>query len=414
MRTGTGWHDDDAAGGPGPQGIAPERAWTRPVSAVLGAVVILASFFADPGSGVDLRDSALGWTAIAAAALVPLLRLPWPRAVGASGAVLSIALFAVGAPVAPAAVLLAIALYTFTKRLPPRGLAIGTALAGAIVVIVVGAVQGQWALVLPALLFVGLATAAADGARVRTVYFEAVHDHLERMEAGREAQARQRVVEERLRIARDLHDALAHQVAVINLHSGAASRALEDRPADAERSLATIRQAARTVLEEMGGILSVLRGPEGEGAEPPSRRPVGTLDDLGELLAGFAATGLRVRAEPFDEVLPETVSMVAYRVVQEGLANAHKHGDGHEASLRLVSDGDALTVELSNPAPSRRADAVLGSGHGLIGLGERVAAAGGAVEAAGIEAGRFRLLVRLPLGSAAADARDHAVEEAAS
>ena len=388
----------------------------RPVGAVLGSAAILLSFLFDEDAATDLRDSVLGIVVIAATSLIPLVRLWWPAPQAIAAAVAGVALLVADAPVAPPSILLAIALYTVTKRRPTRDLAIASGITTAIVVVLVGALHGNWTLVLPAVLIVGMGAVAADAARVRAVYFDAIHDHVERVEANRESDARRRVVEERLRIARDLHDALAHQVAVINLHSGVASRALDERPEDAERSLATIRQAARTVLEEMSEILSVLRGADGDPSERASRRPVGTLDDLAELVAQFAEIGLVVRVtgetgaiDETDEVdeadgraVSHAVSMVAYRVIQEGLANAHKHGDGRDAAVRVVHGRDALLIEVSNPVLHDRArttraarDGVIGSGHGLIGLRERVAAAGGSIEHAGVDGDRFRLLVRL-------------------
>lgn len=391
-------------------GTAAERPWARPACAAAGAVAVLVTLLTDIGTGVDLRRSVVGVLAVAAVSAVPVLRLWWPRQMVIASVVAAAALYAVTGAVGAAALLLAVALYTVTRRQPVRVLVATTAATGAVVVLVLGVGDGRWAHAFSALLIIGIAAAAADSSRVRAAYIHAIHERFRRLEETRELYERRRVVEERLRIARDLHDALAHQVAVINLHSGAASRALRERPEDAERSLTTIHQAARTVLDEMGEILSVLRGPEEQaGGRDPVGRAAGTLDDLDDLVDQFARTGLRVRAESTGDPttpVPDAVSVVAYRVVHEGLTNAHKHGGGGTATLSVTTGDGLLTVEVTNPVDPARTPAgllgsaptvSLGSGHGLTGVRERVAACGGTVTSAHVDDGTFRLVVRLPV-----------------
>ncbi|MCU1447698.1 histidine kinase, partial [Cryobacterium sp.] len=197
--------------------------------------------------------------------------------------------------------------------------------------------------------FVGFATAAGDANRSHVAYIRSITERARRAEETKESEALRRVAEERLRIARDLHDLLAHQIAVINLHSSVASQALPKRPADAEKSLATIRDAARSVLGEIGGLLSVLRATDagGTGLATP---PVAGLADLEPLLIDFERSGLQVehRVAGTPRPLPGAVDMVAYRVVQEALTNAHKHGADHTALLHLDYQGDGLEITVTN------------------------------------------------------------------
>ncbi|MBN9613138.1 MAG: hypothetical protein J0H64_06700, partial [Actinobacteria bacterium] len=171
-----------------------------------------------------------------------------------------------------------------------------------------------------------IAAALGDSARSRREYLHAVEDRAERAERTREAEAERRVSEERLRIARELHDTVAHQLTVINLHAGAASGYLDARPERAHEALGTIRQAARGALTEIGELLHYLRDAERPGAAPLQQG----LDGLGALLARMHDAGLDVRTEIEGDPtrLTDSVGNAAYRVVQEALTNAHKHGSG--------------------------------------------------------------------------------------
>jgi signal transduction histidine kinase len=257
--------------------------------------------------------------------------------------------------------------------------------------------------------FVGFATAAGDANRSHAAYIHGITERARRAEETKEAEALRRVAEERLRIARDLHDLLAHQIAVINLHSSVASQALPERPADAEKSLATIREAARTVLGEIGSLLSVLRATDA-GGTGLSTAPVSGLADLETLLIDFERSGLIVehRVVGAARPLPGAVDMVAYRVVQEALTNAHKHGADHSALLHLDYQPDGIEVTVTNtvtaqPRPGSAAAetaAAAGAGHGLLGARERVGSVGGRLTAARGPGPVFRFTAWLPTEAA--------------
>ncbi|MGO4783739.1 sensor histidine kinase [Cryobacterium sp. W22_MBD10_FK3] len=255
--------------------------------------------------------------------------------------------------------------------------------------------------------FVGFATAAGDANRSHSAYIRGITERARRAEETKESEALRRVAEERLRIARDLHDLLAHQIAVINLHSSVASQALPDRPDDAQKSLATIREAARSVLGEIGSLLTVLRATDA-GATGLSTAPVAGLADLEALLIDFERSGLQVdhRLAGTPRALPGAVDMVAYRVVQEALTNAHKHGADHSALLHLDYQPAGVEITVTNtvaalPRPGSGAAGTAavtaaGDGHGLLGARERVGSVAGRLSAARGPGPVFRFTAWLP------------------
>lgn len=347
--------------------------------------------------------------AITAAAVLPLRRR-WPFAVlGAT-----VALFVVSAvlgDLSPASSLpVAVAVFGMVTRVRRRTSAITTA--ATIVVLMTAALLSQPTGVLDPRVIqlaavIGFAAAAADATRSRRAYIAAITERALRAEQTRESEARRRVAEERLRIARDLHDVVAHQIAVINLHAGVASAAVRSRPGEAEQSLATIRSAARTVLGEIGDLLAMLRGgPEHSGE--PALAPLGGMDRLGELLDHFRQTGLDVTRRTVGTAveLPSMTDLVAHRVIQEALTNAHKHGAGHRAHLLIRYSEDGVTITVSNPVGPGQGEPGQGgpgqggpgqTGHGLLGIAERVESVRGTVQHSPAGASPFRLEVWLPI-----------------
>ncbi|WP_419664921.1 sensor histidine kinase [Streptomyces sp. 2-1] len=245
---------------------------------------------------------------------------------------------------------------------------------------------------------------AAVGATVRTWhdYAAAMEERALRAEAGKEEEARRRVAEERLRIARELHDVIAHHIALITIQAGVAGHFLRGRPDQAEVALSHIRDAGRTVLDELGPLLHVLRqsGDETTDEAQPTE-PVPGLSRLGGLLESLTAAGLSVRHRQsgHPRPLPTAIDLAAYRVIQEGLTNAHKHGATAEADLFVYYGPDELRIRITNALDSGLC-AATGTGHGLTGMRERAHAVGGSLNAGADADGRFRLAVRLPLPTA--------------
>jgi signal transduction histidine kinase len=344
---------------------------------------------------------------IAAAGVLPLRRR-WPFPVLAATIALFLAAAAIGelSPATPLPV--AIAVFGMVIRVPRRVSVIATSVTILILGIVTLLSESNGILdprVFQPIAVVGLAAALADAMKSRRAYIMAITDRALRAEQTRESEARQRVAEERLRIARDLHDVVAHQIAVINLHAGVASAAVGSRPEDAERSLATIRAAARTVLGEIGDLLAVLRA-SSDNAEEASLAPLSNLDRLGELLREFRRTGLDVthRAVGTPAELPAATGIVAYRVIQEALTNAHKHGSEHRAHLLIEYAPETIIITVTNPinnSPGPSEAAPL-PGHGLIGIAERVESVRGTFHTTRAGVSPFRLQAHLPLRSSSA------------
>ncbi|WP_436533401.1 histidine kinase [Actinoplanes sp. HUAS TT8] len=228
-----------------------------------------------------------------------------------------------------------------------------------------------------------------DSVRMRRAYIAEVTERARQAEQTREEEARRRVIDERLRIARELHDVVAHHIAVISVHAGAAGHVLRERPEQVWPVLGHIREAADTVLEEIKSVVGVLRDPN----EVPSTEPAPGLERLPELLAGLRAMDFPVRHEVrgTPRELPAVVDLAAYRIVQEALTNAHKHGAG-SAVLSVEFTPDDVVLDVTN----RIGRSTAGSGFGLIGMRERAAAAHGTITA-GVQPGRmFRVHAILP------------------
>jgi signal transduction histidine kinase len=224
---------------------------------------------------------------------------------------------------------------------------------------------------------IGVAWAAgavgiADAIRSWGRYTESARAELQTALLAAEAEASRQVSEERLMIARELHDLLAHNLSVMNVQTGAALHLLRIDPDQAEASLKTARDAGRTVLDELRELLSVLR--HEHDAVPTSTLP--SADDVGRLVDTMRATGLHVdwKRCGAPRPLPSVASFAVYRIVQEGLTNAAKHGDGSVLlAMRWADDG--LNIRLENAATGVVDET--GTGLGLVGMRERAAVNGG-------------------------------------
>lgn len=237
----------------------------------------------------------------------------------------------------------------------------------------------------------GFAAAIGAAVRSRQEWFAEVERRAIQAEETREEEARRRVVAERLRIARELHDVVAHHIAVVHVQAGVADHLLETKPAEAHEAIAHIRRASGSVLDELGGLLDVLRQPD-EPITPTAPAP--GLGGLTSLIDSFSASGLTVdvQASGVPEPMPPAVELVAYRLVQEGLTNAHKHGSG-TATLDFTFEPGALGIDIANPC--REGSSPNGAGHGLAGMHERAKAVGGTVETS-IDGDAWRVAARLP------------------
>jgi signal transduction histidine kinase len=208
-----------------------------------------------------------------------------------------------------------------------------------------------------------------------------------------EEEATSRMVAERLRIARELHDVLSHSLASISLQAGVGLHLVDRQPEQAREALRTIRKASSDALAQARAALTVVRDAGG----PPATAP--GLADLDALAASVRATGLRVDLDmelDSEPVVAEATGVIAYRVVQEALTNVMRHaGPGAHARARIGRARDWLEIEVTDDGAGVAADA--GAGHGLRGMAERVGAAGGELRAGPAPGGGFALHARLPL-----------------
>lgn len=218
-----------------------------------------------------------------------------------------------------------------------------------------------------------------------------------RERSERAAAAKRRVDGERLRIARELHDVLAHSISVINVQAGVGLALLDSDPEQARSALSIIKEASKEALGEVRQVLDTLRSP----GEAP-RTPAPGLDRLPELVEQAGAAGLRVEvtAEGEAPALPPGVDLAAFRILQEALTNVVRHSAARTARIRISRRPGLLElcVDDDGPAAGGASD---GSGSGLVGMRERAAALGGTVEAGPRPDGGFRVTATLPLRSTA-------------
>ncbi|WP_216853441.1 sensor histidine kinase [Phytoactinopolyspora halotolerans] len=209
-------------------------------------------------------------------------------------------------------------------------------------------------------------------------------------------QARHR---ERERIAREMHDVLAHRLSLLSVHANALSYRPDAPAEDVARASGVIRESAHQALQDLREVIGVLRAPSAEG-EPEAP----TLDSLAALVEECRSAGMQVTIEDSreqgGETLPAAITRCAYRVVQEGLTNALKHAAGTPVTVGLGgAPGHGLTVRVQNAAPPRRtvsAERIPGTGSGLVGLTERVELAGGTLAHAATDGGGYVLTAALP------------------
>jgi signal transduction histidine kinase len=217
-------------------------------------------------------------------------------------------------------------------------------------------------------------------------------EHARRVEAESGELARAAVSHERSRIARELHDIVAHSISVISVQTGAAEQYVERDPARAGEHLEAVRRSARDALTEMRRLTGVLREDEASYDPQPG------LERVPDLIEEARATGLDVELVEEGERrrVPPGVDLAAYRIVQEGLTNARKHAGRVAATVRVRYSSEEVEVEIENAAGSGGPGG--GSGHGLVGMRERVRVYGGTLETGPDGNGRYRVLARLPLG----------------
>jgi signal transduction histidine kinase len=287
-----------------------------------------------------------------------------------------------------------IALYELAVRAPGMWWHWGVVTAVIMVAGLVGAADGYpWPLQLvSSALFLLLPVALAEATRLRRDHLAAVEARAEYAERNREEEARHRVAEERVRMARELHDVVAHHLALANAQAGTAAYLADSRPDQVKRILTELTGTTSAALRELKATVGLLRQPE-DTASP--LEPVPGLGRLPELTAAFAAAGLAVEVtvDGAERALSPGVDLTAFRIVQEALTNVAKHGTSDTASVHLAYGADRLTVTITNDAEP----AVVRPGFGLVGMRERATSAGGRLVAGPGPGDSFTVTTELPI-----------------
>jgi signal transduction histidine kinase len=358
------------------------------VDATLAAVVAVANVFAiaaEQEAGSKDPDALAYLLGVAIAAPL-LVRRRWPLGVLLASAVLLTTYHSLDYPAIGLAVPLGVALFTAVAAghlweaaiaslgLVLLGIGFRALEEGESLVAVVGSGTVDDVALLVAVM------ALAQMVRTRRAWLAEVQERRRRTEADREREAQRRVEQERLRIAHELHDVLAHTIAVIGVQAGVATEALTDSPADAHASLRAIRERTREALSELQTTVGVLREPR-EGAP---RSPAPCLAQLEELVGMAADAGVHVEVSVTGSArsLPAIVDLAAYRIIQESLTNVIRHAEASRATVSIGYEPDAVVVQVDDDGRGRaNGAATAAEGYGLVGMRERAGAIGGRFEA---------------------------------
>jgi signal transduction histidine kinase len=275
-----------------------------------------------------------------------------------------------------------------------RVIGVATIGVGLLVVMVIGIPDATGANIILSGAFYMASYFLGSTLRNRRLYMEQLEQRAAAAEQDKVEEANRAVADERLRIAQDLHDVVAHSMGVIAVQAGVGAHVIDSNPAEAKKSLEAISMTSRSTLTELRRMLGVLR--EDENAQ---YAPAPGLADLDRLVHDVGAAGLDVSVDRVGDAsgLPPGVDFTAYRIVQESLTNVLKHAGPARANVRLQFEPMLLRIEVSDDGRGVNGRAVAG-GHGLIGMRERVGVYGGAFDAGPQTGGGFRVAVTLPYG----------------
>jgi signal transduction histidine kinase len=369
-------------------------------------VVLVVGAIAVAGAGLraDASNRALAIGLAAAATAVLVVRRSAPTLALAVSGGFVLALFAVDhaagaiAVVVPAAALYSLALARGRGHVIVGALAAAVAVVLADVFFVGGPVHTLTLQTVGHAALVAVPVLAAEALRNHRANVRLLRERLELAERTREEEAQRRAEQERLRIARDLHDVVAHTLTTINVQAGVARHLLERQPEQAEGALAAIETASHDALQELRAILGVLREPGDEPAPLSPTPDLETVEALIETVRGEGEVRFQVVGRRPDRV-PEAVQLAAYRIVQESLTNSRRHAPGVPAEVTIAFDSDRLRLTIENSTIDGHSD--YGTrGTGILGMRERASALGGSLEA-GSSSGCFRVAAELPYRSAA-------------
>jgi signal transduction histidine kinase len=245
------------------------------------------------------------------------------------------------------------------------------------------------------LIYMGGAWGAGYALRHRRLQVETLSGHAERLQREQEMRAAAAVAAERRRLARELHDVIAHNVSVMVVQAGAAAAVLDRDPQRARDPLRSIQESGRQAVVELRRLLGILREGDAEldvAVQPSVRRIDGLVEQMRD-----AGLDVSVRVEGAPQPLPTSIDLSAYRIVQEGLTNALKHAGASRVEVTIRYAEDVVELEVADDGHGRQGGDGAG-GHGLVGMRERVTLFGGAFEAGNRQSGGFALRATLPMG----------------
>jgi signal transduction histidine kinase len=369
------------------------------VATAAAGVTLLATVLPfDPGSPRSL----VAYLLVLAHTLPIAVRRRWPLPVLAAGLATGAAFAALGLNLVALTFALLIYVYTVAARCPRRVSLAGLAATEALLVLVWLArprsIGDGGSLVLD-----GLILAAAwwlgDGARRRQEAIDTAQRRAAELEAAREELARRAVTEERLRIARELHDVVAHSMSIIAVQSGVGVHVLDSQPEEARKALVAVEATSRQALVEMRRLLGVLRQEDGARG---SLAPAPGLAEVEALAAEVARAGVRVevRIEGTPPDLPAGLDLSAYRIVQEALTNVVRHAGPATARVAVRHAPGRVEIEVVDDGRGAGPGDPGRGGHGIAGMRERAALYGGTLEAGPQPGGGFRVAATLPVEEA--------------
>jgi signal transduction histidine kinase len=387
-----------------PRALWAEMARRAPVVADLVPALVLTGFLVAASTaqlratGDAHRIGAAGYLLLVGAAMALALRRRWPPLAYAGSLTCTCAYLLAGNPPGPILLAPFLALVVVLGATRSMRIWIVSVLGGGTLLSAVhGVVYGwSWPVALFAGVWVCVAALAGIALDARRRFLRESRARAEWTQRSREEEARRRMVEERLRIAREMHDVIGHSLAVISLQAGVAEHLLASRPEEARKAVAAIRGVSKQALTELRTELAALRG---DGLASADRKPTPGLTAIPALAAQMRDAGLRIDLDlpQHGDEVPEIVSTAAYRIVQESLTNVARHaGTGTSASVRAVLEADRLELEIVDDGigvsePPRE-------GGGLQGMRERAVALAGTFSAGRRPEGGFRVWASLPLG----------------
>jgi signal transduction histidine kinase len=380
--------------------------WGLDAALAVALAATLVGVRAVEGHGLH-RSAWLGYLLTVVAASIVAGRRRWPLAAFAGTLALALAVIALAAPSGAISLPVVIVVFTLAQVQGRWRAGLLALLAGLALALARGFLQYRgWSdartalepAVVLAALFAGWAVSS------RRAYVAEIEARAAQVQRTHEQEARRRVDAERLRIARELHDVLAHSIATINIQAGVAAHVLREHPEHAAQALMTIKSTSKDALRELRDILGVLR--EADEAQP--REPAPGLSQVDRLIDATSQAGVPTRfaISGSRRTVPATVDLAAYRIVQESLTNVLRHAGPASASVAIAYADDAMTVSIDDDgrgpeggAPASTGHAPTRHGHGILGMRERAHALGGELEAGPRQDGGFRVRARLPVAT---------------